>query len=155
MRFLSRSNQGSYLLPLLVYASTTALAAPAAAPQPEVLDDRSYKDVLADIGAAAGNITQDIGSIIQDVSSIIQTFVAVVKEVKNASTENDLVGLLGMSVKGGDDDNAGNTAANGTVSAVGTNITCPGMAVLFARGTTEPGMLCCLRRKTKEFKLGN
>lgn len=145
MRPLNGRNRGSFLLllPTLLLAST-ALAAPAPAPSPQQpgagaeLDDRAFKDVLADIGSAAGNITQDIGSIIQDVSSIIQTFVSVVQEIKNVSSENDLVSLLSMTVQGAPDDS--NKTANGSVSAVGTNITCPGMAVLFARGTTEPGM---------------
>lgn len=149
MRPLSGRSRGSFLLPILLLASTT-LAVPAPSPyqagSSAELDDRGYKDVLADIGAAAGNITQEIGSIVQDVSSIVQTFVGIVQEIKNASTENDLVGLLGMNVQGAPDDT--NKTANGSVSAVGTNITCPGMAVLFARGTTEPGMSLLLSGDT-------
>lgn len=142
MRPLSGRSRGSSLVLLpIVLLTYTVSAAPAPAPQPQPspeLGDRSLADVIANVGDAAENITQSVGAIIQDVTSIVQTFVSAVAEIKNASTENDLVGLLGMDVQGAVDDS--NDTANGTVSAVGSNITCPGMAVLFARGTTEPGM---------------
>lgn len=143
MRPLSGRSRGSSLvllvLPLLGFTSPVSAAPPQppAPPSPE-LDDRSLADVLANVGDAAANITQSVGAIIQDVTSIVQTFVSAVAEIKNASTENDLIGLLSMDVQGAVDD--ADVTANGTVSAVGSNITCPGMAVLFARGTTEPGM---------------
>lgn len=138
MRPLSGRSRGSsplLLVPLLLLLTSTVSAGPQ---QRRELDDRDLADVLANVGSLEGNITQSIASIIQDVTSLVQTFVAAVKQVQNASTENDLVGLLGMAMQGAVDDS--NATPNGTVSAVGANITCPGMAVLFARGTREPGM---------------
>lgn len=134
MRLLSRE---SSLLPLLLLVSSalSAVAAPAPlGPSLPELDDRDLSDVLDRIG----NITSEVGNILESVSDIVKNFVGIIRELKNASTENDLVDLLGMSVEGAPDDS--NKTPNGSVSAVGTNITCPGMAVLFARGTTEPGM---------------
>lgn len=144
MRPLSRGSR--LLLPVVLLLASAAVATPAPAPAPQPapqpvppeLDDRSFSDVLEGLGNAAGNITQELGSILQSVSSLIQTFVGAVQQVENSASENDLVGLLGMDVQSAEDDQK--NTPNGTVSAVGTNITCPGMAVLFARGTTEPGM---------------
>lgn len=111
-----------------------------AAPTPTYHDER-------DLSGAVGDLIDDFGELLNDTASLLSQFVAVIKEVKNATNENDLVGLLGVNISssdkdddgGGDDDNS--AGVNGTVSAVAANgtVTCPDMAVLFARGTAELG----------------
>lgn len=95
-----------------------------------------------DLSSAVGDLLDDFSDLVNDTASLLSQFVAVIKEVKNATNENDLVGLLGVNVtnSGKDDDNVA-TGANGTVSAVAANgtVKCPDMAVLFARGTAEIG----------------
>lgn len=108
-----------------------------AAPVPVYHDER-------DLSSAVGDLLDDFSDLVNDTASLLSQFVAVIKEVKNATNENDLVGLLGVNVtssdKDDDDDNVA-AGANGTVSAVAANgtVTCPDMAVLFARGTAELG----------------
>lgn len=96
-----------------------------------------------DLSSAVGNLLDDFSDLVNDTASLLSQFVAVIKEVKNATNENDLVGLLGVNVTNSDKDDDDNvpTGANGTVSAVAANgtVTCPDMAVLFARGTAELG----------------
>lgn len=107
-----------------------------AAPVPVYHDER-------DLSSAVGNLLDDFSDLVNDTASLLSQFVAVIKEVKNATNENDLVGLLGVNVTSSDKDDDDNvaTGANGTVSAVAANgtVTCPDMAVLFARGTAELG----------------
>lgn len=108
-----------------------------AAPVPVYHDER-------DLSSAVGNLLDDFSDLVNDTASLLSQFVAVIKEVKNATNENDLVGLLGVNVTSSDkddDDNNAAAGANGTVSAVAANgtVTCPDMAVLFARGTAELG----------------
>lgn len=100
-------------------------------------EERGLLDILGGIGG--GNLTQDINNVIADASALLQSFMAVIQDLKNATNENDLVDLLGLSVKGAKNDDQ--KVTSNTVGAVGANATCPGMAVLFARGTAEPGML--------------
>lgn len=98
-----------------------------------------------DLSDAVGNLIDDFGDLLNDTASLLSQFVAVIREVKNATNENDLVGLLGVNVtssdKDDDDDDDNGADVNGTVSAVAANgtVTCPDMAVLFARGTAELG----------------
>ncbi|KAL1881188.1 hypothetical protein Daus18300_001039 [Diaporthe australafricana] len=91
-----------------------------------------------DLSGAVGDLLDDFADLVNDTASLLTQFVAVIKEVKNATNENDLIGLLGVNVTNSDDDD---DKANGTVSAVAANgtVTCPDMAVLFARGTAELG----------------
>lgn len=97
-----------------------------------------------DLSGAVGDLIDDFADLVNDTASLLSQFVAVIKEVKNATNENDLVGLLGVNVTSSDkdDDDDDNAArVNGTVGAVAANgtVTCPDMAVLFARGTAELG----------------
>lgn len=94
--------------------------------------------LLGGTASALGNLTADIGKLIADATTLLTDFVAVIQEFDNATHENDLVHLLGVDLKG---DARTDKAAvtNATVGPVGANVTCPGMAVLFARGTAEPG----------------
>ncbi|KAI7783419.1 cutinase [Diaporthe eres] len=108
-----------------------------AAPVPVYHDER-------DLSGAVGDLIDDFADLVNDTASLLSQFVAVIKEVKNATNENDLVGLLGVNVTSSDkdDDDDDNAArVNGTVGAVAANgtVTCPDMAVLFARGTAELG----------------
>lgn len=108
-----------------------------AAPVPVYHDER-------DLSSAVGDLFDDVADLVNDTASLLSQFVAVIKEVKNATNENDLVGLLGVNVTSSDkddDDKNGAAGVNGTVSAVAANgtVTCPDMAVLFARGTAELG----------------
>lgn len=166
MRLLA--SRGLLLLPLLASAHIS-LAAPHPANQN---DERDLLGILSEVGEAAGNLTKDVGDLIADATTLIQTFVAAIQEIKNVSTENDLVHMLGINPLGigntnivkqkeadtdekeDDDENNTNnnnnnatTTANTTLPQTGTGVAttasaspnCPGMAVLFARGTTEPG----------------
>ncbi|KAI3391065.1 hypothetical protein diail_8070 [Diaporthe ilicicola] len=101
-----------------------------AAPAPVYHDER-------DLSSAVGTLLDDFSDLVNDTASLLSQFATAIKELKNATNENDLIGLLGVNVTGSDNDDK----ANGTVSAVAANgtVTCPGMAVLFARGTAEPG----------------
>lgn len=100
-----------------------------------------------DLSGAVGDLIDDFGELLNDTTSLLSQFVAVIKEVKNATNENDLVGLLGVNMTssdkddGGRDDNGDDAGFSGTVSAVAANgtVMCPEMAVLFARGTAELG----------------
>ncbi|KAJ0119566.1 cutinase [Diaporthe amygdali] len=128
MRLLSPSR---LILPAVLLASSH-LHLGLAAPAPVHHDER-------DLSAAVGNLLDDFADLVNDTASLLSEFVTVIKELKNATNENDLIGLLGVNVTGSDNDD--NDKANGTVSAVAANgtVTCPDMAVLFARGTAELG----------------
>lgn len=106
---------------------------PTSGPPPS---ERGLSDLLG--GSALSNLTDDIGDLIADAKSLLTTFIGAVQAFNNATNDNDLVKLLGVDLKDNikDDDES---VTNSTISAVGANATCPGMAVLFARGTTEPG----------------
>lgn len=98
-------------------------------------DERGFLDVLSAIDG--GNLTQDINSVISQAGALLQSFMAILRDLQDATNENDLVNLLGVSVKGAKNDDQAVTG--NTIGAVGANATCPGVAVLFARGTLEPG----------------
>lgn len=120
---------------LLISSARISFATPTDIIPRKQPDERGLADLLGNLGGAgAGNISDEIGNIIGDVSSLIASFVSLIQN----SSENDLVQLLGMNVKSAKSDDQDLT--NGTVGAVSPNATCPGMAVLFARGTAEPGM---------------
>lgn len=99
-------------------------------------DERGLSDFLG--GSALGNLTNTIDDIIGDATSLITTFIGAIQEFNNATNENDLVDLLGVDLKNDAEDDEV-SVTNNTVGAVGANATCPGMAVLFARGTAEVG----------------
>lgn len=129
-------------LPLLTLSSIflsahSALAQPAAL-VPVQNDERSLADLFG--AAAAGNLTSAVDDLITDATTLITDFIGAVKEFHNATNENDLVELLGVDLNN-DAENDETSVTNNTVGAVGANATCPGMAVLFARGTAEAGML--------------
>ncbi|PSS03420.1 cutinase-domain-containing protein [Coniella lustricola] len=198
------------LSPALLIFTTAhhAIAAPTSAqPQPDrYLEERGFLAALSG-AAGGGNITStaeaignDVASIITDVTSLVQDFIAVVAEIKNASTQNDLVNMLGLGASAAtttasataaagtstltgttsatasvattattadtaqsqglgtaasaaaaaaavvvDAEDGSSTSTTGTasttaaVAAAAATTTCPGMAVLFARGTDEPG----------------
>lgn len=133
---MRRPSLSRLLLPTLLLASSHNHFG-LAAPVPVYHDER-------DLSGAVGDLLDDFADLVNDTASLLSQFVAVIKEVKNATNENDLVGLLGVNVtsSGKDDDDDDNAAGvNGTVSAVAANgtVTCPDMAVLFARGTAELG----------------
>lgn len=133
---MRRPSPSRLLLPALLLASTQPTFG-LAAPTPAYHDER-------DLSGAVGNLIDDFGDLLNDTASLLTQFVAVIKEVKNATNENDLVGLLGVNVTSSDkddDDDDNSAGVNGTVSAVAANgtVTCPDMAVLFARGTAELG----------------
>lgn len=128
---------------LLISSAHIGLATPTDIIPTSQPDERGLADLLGNLGGKAaggstGNISDEIGNIIGDVSALIASFVSLIQN----STENDLVELLGVDVKSAKTDDQALT--NSTVGAVSANATCPGMAVLFARGTTEPGMLLLL-----------
>ncbi|KAK7709634.1 hypothetical protein SLS63_013179 [Diaporthe eres] len=131
---MRRPSPSRLLLPTLLLASSLNHFG-LAAPVPVYHDER-------DLSGAVGDLLDDFADLVNDTASLLSQFVAVIKEVKNATNENDLVGLLGVNVTSSDkDDDEDDNAAgvNGTVSAVAANgtVTCPDMAVLFARGTAE------------------
>lgn len=134
---MRRPSPSRLLLPALLLASSHNHFG-LAAPVPVYHDER-------DLSSAVGDLLDDFSDLVNDTASLLSQFVAVIKEVKNATNENDLVGLLGVNVtssdKDDDDDKNGAAGVNGTVSAVAANgtVTCPDMAVLFARGTAELG----------------
>lgn len=133
---MRRPSPSRLLLPALLLVSSHNHFG-VAAPAPIYHDER-------DLSGAVGDLIDDFADLVNDTASLLSQFVAVIKEVKNATNENDLVGLLGVNVTSsgkGDDDNDNAAGANGTVSAVAANgtVTCPDMAVLFARGTAELG----------------
>lgn len=132
---MRRPSPTRLLLPALLLTSSHHPFA-AAAPVPVYHDER-------DLSGAVGDLIGDFADLVNDTASLLTQFVAVIKEVKNATNENDLVGLLGVNVTSSDkdDDNDDAAGVNGTVSAVAANgtVTCPDMAVLFARGTAELG----------------
>lgn len=99
-------------------------------------NERGLSNLLG--GSALGNLTDDIGDLIQDATSLLTTFIGAVQAFNNATNENDLLELLGVGLKGNTEDDE-DSVTNSTISAAGPNSTCPGMAVLFARGTAEPG----------------
>lgn len=122
---------------LLLVSSPFILTSPTnIIPSPH--DERGISDLLGNIDG--GNLTNEVSNVIGDVNALIQSFATVIQELRNATNENDLLKLLGLDVNGVDDDDD-QKVTNGTVGAVGQNATCPGMAVLFARGTAEPGTL--------------
>ncbi|CAN8097928.1 unnamed protein product [Discula destructiva] len=136
MRLSRRARRLAFSPVLLLSAPWHTLANPKdliAVPQHE---GRGLSDLLS--GSALGNLTDDIHGLIDDAASLLTSFVAAVQEFNNATNENDLVELLGVDLQGdtNDDDTSVTTS---TIGAVGANATCPGMAVLFARGTGEPG----------------
>lgn len=98
-------------------------------------EERGLLDALS--AGKAGNLTKDIENVVADATTLLTSFVKVIRELKNATTENDLVDLLGLNIASAKQDTE--SVTNSTVGAVAANKTCPGMAVLFARGTTEPG----------------
>lgn len=116
----------------------------------QTIDERGFADFLGggkggggtNIASALGNLTQDLSAVLTDATALLQSFMQVIQELKNATNENDLVNLLGLDVSGAKSDSQ--KVTNATVGAVGANVTCPGMAVLFARGTLEPGVYCPL-----------
>lgn len=116
----------------LLSSTQIAVAAPNAI-GPVQPDERDLSSILG----AATNLTGDLSNLITDATSLLQDFIVVLQELHNSTNANDLINLLGMNVKNGDDDTANVT--NSTVGAVSPNATCPGMAVLFAKGTAEPG----------------
>lgn len=131
---MRRPSPSRLLLPVLLLASSH-IHFGLAAPVPVYHDER-------DLSGAVGDLIDDFADLVNDTASLLSQFVAVIKEVKNATNENDLVGLLGVNVTSSDKDDDNNAAGvNGTVSAVAANgtVTCPDMAVLFARGTAELG----------------
>lgn len=131
---MRRPSPSRLFLPALLLASSHHNFG-LAAPVPVYHDER-------DLSGAVGNLIGDFADLINDTASLLSEFAAVIKEVKNATNENDLVGLLGVNVTSSKDDDDDNAAGvNGTVSAVAANgtVTCPDMAVLFARGTAELG----------------
>lgn len=132
---MRRPSLSRLLLPTLLLASSHTHFG-LAAPVPVYHDER-------DLSGAVGDLIDDFADLVNDTASLLSQFVAVIKEVKNATNENDLVGLLGVNVtSSGKNDDADDNAAgvNGTVSAVANGtVTCPDMAVLFARGTAELG----------------
>lgn len=99
-------------------------------------DERGFLDVLNSVGG--GNLTKDINAVITDASMLLQSFMAIIRDFNDATNENDLVNLLGVNVKSAKADDQ--KVTGNTIGAVGENATCPGIAVLFARGTVEPGM---------------
>lgn len=99
-------------------------------------DERGLSDLLR--GSALGNLTESLDDLIGDATALLTSFVAAVQAFDNATNENDLVKLLGVDLQGDAKDDAA-TVTNSTAGAAGANATCPGMAVLFARGTAEPG----------------
>lgn len=123
---------------LLLASSPFTLATPTEA-KSSPHEERGLSDLLS--GVDGGNLTDEINNVIDDVTALIQAFATVIQELHNATNENDLLELLGLDVNGGDDEDDDQGVTNGTVGAVGQNATCPGMAVLFARGTAEPGAL--------------
>lgn len=118
----------------------------------QTIDERGFADLFgggkgataagggggSNIASALGNLTQDLSAVLTDATALLQSFMQVIQELKNATNENDLVDLLGLDVSGAKSDSQ--KVTNATVGAVGANVTCPGMAVLFARGTLEPGV---------------
>ncbi|KAG8170012.1 hypothetical protein KVR01_000757 [Diaporthe batatas] len=151
---MRRSSPSRLLLPALLFISSQqnfGLAAPAPTYHNERHDER-------DLSGAVGDLIDDFGELLNDTASLLSQFVAVIKEVKNSTNENDLVGLLGVSVISSgkkdddddDDDDENGAGVNGTVSAVAANgtVTCPDMAVLFARNVglyTGPSFFTALR----------
>lgn len=131
---MRRPSPSRLLLPALLITSSHHFGL--TAPVPVYHDER-------DLSGAVGDLLDDFADLVNDTASLLSQFVAVIKEVKNATNENDLVGLLGVNVTSSDKDDDDNNAAgvNGTVNAVAANgtVTCPDMAVLFARGTAELG----------------
>ncbi|KAJ4423176.1 hypothetical protein N0V82_002170 [Gnomoniopsis sp. IMI 355080] len=99
-------------------------------------EERGLSDLLG--AAASGDFGATVAEAISDATSLITTFVSAVQQLENATNENDLVDLLGVDLNGEAEDDAA-SVTNNTVGAVGANATCPGMAVLFARGTAEIG----------------
>lgn len=118
----------------LLSSTQIAVAAPNAI-GPVQPDERDID--LSSILGAATNLTGDLSNLITDATSLLQDFIVVLQELHNSTNANDLINLLGMNVTNADDDTANVT--NSTVGAVSPNATCPGMAVLFAKGTAEPG----------------
>lgn len=99
------------------------------------------RDLLSDLldgSSALGNLTDDIGNLVGDAASLLTAFIGAVQEFTNATNENGLVELLGLDLKGDAEDDD-EPVSNTTIGAVGANAICPGIAVLFARGTAEPG----------------
>lgn len=109
--------------------------------------DRAEPRGLA--GGLAGSLS--------NLGSLLDTGIAVLDELLTTlqagqTEQNGLLALLGNSTS---------SSANGTANSVGAGTACPDMAVLFARGTLEPGqsrhsctVLCklTLRRQHKGAK---
>lgn len=124
-------------VPWLVISSILLSAYPSIAHPTDLVPIENEERGLADLFGAGGFSAADL---IGDATSLITGFVAAVKEFHDATNENDLVNLLALDVNN-ETDNDATTVTNSTVGAVGANATCPGMAVLFARGTAEVGRL--------------
>lgn len=124
-------------VPWLVITSLYLSACPSIAYPTDLVPIENEERGLADLFGQNGLSAADL---IGDATSLITGFVAAVKQFHDATNENDLVNLLALDVINEVDDDA-STVTNNTVGAVGANATCPGMTVLFARGTAEAGEL--------------
>lgn len=122
-------------VPWLVVSSIFLSYHPSVAHPTDLVPIENEERGLANFFGHGGISAADL---IGDATSLITGFVAAVKEFHDATNENDLVNLLALDVNNGTDDDA-TTVTNSTVGAVGANATCPGMAVLYARGTAEAG----------------
>lgn len=135
-------------VPWLLASYILLTAHPGLAQPTELVPVPNEERGLADLfgAAASGNLGATVAEAIGDATSLITEFVSAVQQLKNATNENDLVDLLGVDLNGDAEDDAA-SVTNSTVGTVGANATCPGMAVLFARGTGELGRFWVLRRQ--------
>lgn len=124
-------------VPWLIVSSIFLSAHPSIAYPTDLVPIENEERGLANFFGGGGISAADL---IGDATSLITGFVAAVKEFHDATNENDLVNLLALKVNNEAEDDA-STVTNNTIGAVGANATCPGMAVLFARGTAEAGRL--------------
>lgn len=126
--------------PLLFLCCVVLSACPTLAlpvdPAPVQSDAGGLTDLLG--GSASGNLTKTVDDLIGDATSVLTSFIGAIQEFYNATHENDLVDLLGVDLQSNTEDDQASVTSS-TVGEVGANATCPGMAVLFARGTAEVG----------------
>lgn len=127
-------------MPRLIIASLLLSANPSLAQPTDLVPVENEERGLFDLfgGNASATLGSSVAELIGDATSLLTTFITAVQEFHNATNENDLVDLLGVDLNGDAEDDAA-SVTNNTIGTIGANATCPGMAVLFARGTAEAG----------------